>query len=231
MPRIARCVAPGAAHHITQRGTARQLVFRTRADRLVYLDLLREQAGFASVSVLAYCLMPNHIHMIAVPPEEDSLAILFRRVHGRFAQYFNARRSRCGHLWQNRFYSCPMGPAHLWTAIRYVESNPMRAGLAEQPVDYEWSSAEAHFSGHDRRRLLDMEFFRRSGGVENWRQLFGMPAPEAEYRRLRKSTHAGQPLGDELFLESIRFQQQARKPMTGAVAGDCPPEELTSAAG
>ncbi len=107
----------------------------------------------------------------------------------------------------------------------------MRAGLAEQLVDYEWSSAEAHFSGHDRRRLLDMEFFRQSGGVENWRQLFGMPVPEADYRLLRKSTHAGQPLGDELFLESIRFQQQARKPPTGAVAGDCPWEELTLAAG
>ncbi|WP_228486373.1 hypothetical protein [Paludibaculum fermentans] len=107
----------------------------------------------------------------------------------------------------------------------------MRAGLAEQPVDYEWSSAEAHLSGHDRRRLLDMEFFRQSRGVENWLQLLGMPVPEADYRLLRKSTHAGQALGDESFLESIRFQQQARKPMTGAVASDHPGEELTLAAG
>ncbi len=92
-----------------------------------------------------------------------------------------------------------MGPARLWTTFRYVQSNLIRAGLAEQPVDYEWSSAEAHFSGHDRRRLLNMQFFRRSGGVENWRQLFDMPVPEVEYRRLRKLTHAGQPLGDELL--------------------------------
>ena len=83
MPRIARYVAPGLAHHITQRGTARQLVFRTRADRRAYLNLLREQASFLDVPILAYCLMPNHIHLIAVPPEEDSLALLLRRVHGK----------------------------------------------------------------------------------------------------------------------------------------------------
>ena len=136
MPRIARYVAPGVAHHITQRGTGRQLVFKSRADRRVYLDLLREQARFTDVLVLAYCLMPNHIHLIAVPFDEDSLAVLLRRVHGRFAQYFNARRARCGHLWQNRFYSCPTGPAHLWPALRYVESNPVRAGLVKSQADW-----------------------------------------------------------------------------------------------
>ncbi|MBN9656538.1 MAG: transposase [Acidobacteria bacterium] len=211
MPRIARFVAPVVAHHITQRGTARQLVFRTRGDRLVYLDLLREQAVFTNVRILAYCLMPNHIHLIAVPPETDSLAVLLRRVHGRFAQYFNARRRRCGHLWQNRFFSCPMGQSHLWTAVHYVEANPIRAGLVQQPVEYEWSSAEAHFSGHDRRRLLDMDFFRCSGGVENWRLLFGIPVCEAECQALRKATFAGQPFGDELFRESIVVSRRARK--------------------
>lgn len=82
----------------------------------------------------------------------------------------------------------PDGPAHLWTASRYVEPNPIRTGLAEQPVDYEWSSAEVRFSGHDRRRVLYMEFLRRSGGVENWRQLFETPEQQEEYRRLRKSS-------------------------------------------
>ena len=203
MPRIARRVVPGVAHHITQRGTAHQLVFRTRADRCVYLDLLREQIAYVDVSVLAYCLMPNHIHLIAVPGERESLAVVLRRVHGRYAQYFNARRSRCGHLWQNRFYSCPMGPGPLWTALRYVESNPVRAGLAERPEQYEWSSAGAHWSGQDRRRVLDMGFFRESGGVEGWRRMFGVEEEEAVYRQLRRSTHAGQPFGDESLRESV----------------------------
>jgi REP element-mobilizing transposase RayT len=164
MARVARYVAPGVAHDIAQRGTARQIVFRTRADRRVHLGLLREQASFLGLSILAYCLMSNHIHLIAVPPEEDSLAILLRRVHGRFAQYFNARQSRSGLLWQKRFYSCPLGPGHLWTAIRYAELNPVRAGLAVEPAAYEWPSASVHFAGLDTRRLLDAHFFEEAGG-------------------------------------------------------------------
>ena len=204
MPRIARYVAPGLAHHITQRGTGRQVVFRTRLDRQVYLGLLREQASFLGVSILAYCLMPNHIHLVAVPPEEDSLAILLRRVHGRFAQYFNARRARSGHLWQNRFYSCPMGPGHLWTAIRYVESNPVRAALAADPVGYEWSSAEAHFTGKDRQRLLDMHFFDEAGGIAGWRRLFGEPDSDLTYRALRKATYSGQPFGNQAVQDELK---------------------------
>ena len=178
MPRIARFVAPGVAHHITQRGTARQLVFRSNSDRRVYLQLLREQAEFGKVSILAYCLMPNHVHLVAVPHEEDALAVALRRVHGRYAQYFNARCRRSGHLWQNRFYSCAMGVGHLWTAIRYVETNPVRSGMVGEAAEYEWSSAEAHCSGQDRWRVLDMGFYRESGGAETWRRLYGEPGEE-----------------------------------------------------
>jgi putative transposase len=96
-------------HKATQRGTARQIVFRTRSDHRVYLHLLRDQASYTRVAILAYCLMPNHVHLIAVPPEEDSLALLLRRVHGRYAQYLNIRLERTGNLWQNRFYSCHKG--------------------------------------------------------------------------------------------------------------------------
>jgi putative transposase len=128
------------AHHITQRGTDRQLVFRTRMDRPVYLGLLRDQARLTDLPVLAYCLMNNHIHLIAVPLEGAQLAEVMQRVHGRYAQYFNARRTRCGRLWQNCFSSCALGPAHLWTALRYVELNPVRAGMVERAEDFEWSS-------------------------------------------------------------------------------------------
>jgi putative transposase len=212
---MARFVAPGVAHHVTQRGTSRQRVFLCRYDRRVYLELLREQARHTGTSILAYCLMPNHVHLIAVPADEDGLAVLLRRVHGRFAQYFNARRLRTGHLWQNRFFSCPMSSAHLWTAIRYVESNPVRASLAQSPSAYEWSSAEAHLSGIDRRGLLDMSFFAQAGGVEHWRRLFGEPEEEQDYRPLRKATHAGQPFGDKEFTVSmlaLRAAQLAGRP-------------------
>jgi putative transposase len=208
MPRVARYVAPGVAHHITQRGTARQLVFLTRADRLVYLELLREKAAQAGVSILSYCLMPNHVHLIAVPAGEDSLAILLRRVHGRYAQYFNARKLRQGHLWQNRFYSCPLGPSHLWMALRYVELNPVRARMVAEPTAFEWSSAQAHCGGIDRHRLLDTRLWEEAGGAVGWRMLLDEPVSDEEAMGLRKATHAGQPIGDEEFR---RLMEQARK--------------------
>jgi len=85
--------------------------------------------------------MTNHVHWIAIPQRDDSLAVLFRRVHGRYAQYRNAKRRRVGHLWQNRFFSCALAPGHLWAALRYVEWNPVRAGVVGTPEAYRWSSA------------------------------------------------------------------------------------------
>src|SRR5450755_2549049 len=171
MPRSARFIAPGVAHHITQRGVDRQLVFRTRMDRLVYLGLLRDQARLAELPIWAYRLVGKHIHLIAVPAEAAQLAEVMQRVHGRYAQYFNARRGRCGHLWQNRFSSCALGPAHLWTALRYVELNPVRAAMGQKAEDYEWSSTRAHLAGQDPQRLLDMYLWRREGGISNCLQL------------------------------------------------------------
>ena len=98
MPRSARFVAPGVAHHITQRGVGRQTVFHSRGDRLAYLHLLREQATLCELPILAYCLMRNHIHRIAVPADGDALAEVMQRVNGRYAQYLNARRGHSGHL-------------------------------------------------------------------------------------------------------------------------------------
>jgi putative transposase len=199
MPRLARIVLAGTPHHITQRGTNHQLVFRTRKDRRVYLDLLRQQSRLANVSILAYCLMPNHVHLIATPRDESGLAVLLRRLHGRYAQYFNASRTRTGHLWQNRYFSCPMGATHLWTALRYVEQNPLRAGLAASPDAFEWSSASAHLVGQDRWRVLDMHFWRDAGGITAWRNLLDGTESEDSCIALRRATHAGQPFGDETF--------------------------------
>jgi putative transposase len=97
----------------------------------------------AQVRLLAFCWMSNHIDAIVVPESGDSLAVLFRRVHGRYAQYLNVRRRRSGHLWQNRYSSCPLAETHLWTALRCVEQNPVRAGMVVRARDYEWSSAGA----------------------------------------------------------------------------------------
>jgi len=217
MPRSARFVAPGVAHHITQRGVDRQTVFRTRMDRLVYLGLLREQARLAELPILAYCLMSNHIHLIVTPLDGTQLAEVMQRVHGRYAQYFNARRGRCGHLWQNRFGSCALGPAHLWTALRYVELNPVRAGIAPRAEDYEWSSVRAHLAGQDPQRLLDMAFWRSEGGQSNWLRLLNEGDAEAQCRALRRATYSGHPFGDEEFMKSM----QALRRELAHPAGPC----------
>src|SRR3984957_20145894 len=121
MPRRARCVLSKVPYHITQRGVDKCLTFSTEEDRQTYLRLLRDNSGEAEVRLLGWCMMSNHVHLIAMPGREDSLGVLFRRVRGRYAQYYNVRRGRTGHLWQNRFFACSLGPGHLSIALAYVE--------------------------------------------------------------------------------------------------------------
>jgi putative transposase len=157
MPRRDRYILPGVACHVTQRGVDRRETFSTSADRETYLSLMRQNLKDAGVGLLAWCLMSNHIHLIALPEREDSLSVLLRRVHGRYAQYYNAGHARSGHLWQNRYFACSLGPGHLWTALAYVEMNPVRAKLVERPGDYSWSSAAAHLGKLDVSGMVDME--------------------------------------------------------------------------
>ena len=136
MPRRARCVLPGVPYHVTQRGVDRQATFSLDEDRHTYLRLLRENLSEADVRVWGWCLMSNHVHLVLLPGREDSLSLLMRRVHGRYAQYYNTRWGRTGHLWQNRFFSCILGIEHLWAALAYVERNPVRAGMVHSAAEY-----------------------------------------------------------------------------------------------
>jgi len=206
MARFARAIAVGAPHHITQRGTGRQPVFFTRADREVYLDWLRTSAQQARLRILAYCLMPNHVHLVAAPDEPDSLAIALRRAHGRYATYLNARRGRTGHLWQNRFYSCALDAAHFPVAIRYVERNPVRAGLAERVEQYPWSSAAARLSGHDPRNILDLDCGPGRGEIQNWGTLLESPEDLDSIRKLQQGTFSGRPVGSADFVEQLEHR-------------------------
>lgn len=207
MPRNARCVLPGIPYHVTQRGTDRQRVFFLNSDREMYLRLLSRNLGGARVRVLAYALMTNHIHAIVIPERADSLAVLFRRVHGRYAQYVNTRRGRSGHLWQGRFYSCPLDGAHLAIALRYVEENPCRAGLVERPEKYRWSSAAVHFGvRRDEYHLIDVPFWERSGGEATWREMYETSLGEEQIEPLRECTYGGRPFGDEDFVARMEEQ-------------------------
>src|SRR3954471_3063788 len=129
MARLPRVVVVDVPHHVTQRGNARQIILATHADRLIYMALLREYAQLYRLSLLGYCLMSNHVHLIAVPHTETALAESLKQVHGRYAACWNGQQSSTGHVWQGRFYSCPLDEGHLWEGLRYVELNPVRAGL------------------------------------------------------------------------------------------------------
>ena len=214
MPRNARCVAPGIPYHVTQRGTNGQRIFFADIDHKAYLQLLAATREEACVRILAWCLMTNHVHLVVIPEAADSLATLLRRVHGRYAQMLNARRSRTGHLFQNRYFSCPLEKTHLWRALAYVERNPVRAGMVERPEQYRWSSAAIHVGlEKDRLGLLDLDFWKESGGAESWQQLLMTPEELSELRLLRRCTYAGRPFGSEDFVVEMeaRFQRRWRR--------------------
>jgi putative transposase len=207
MSRIARVVVPGLPHHVTQRGNGRQATFLSDEDRLVYLDLLRGHRRQYGLRIWAYCLMNNHIHLLAVPEGEDSLAHTLGRTHADYARYWNARRRSCGHVWQARFYSCPLEDDQIWTVARYVEMNPVRAGLVEEAERWPWSSAQAHLVERDVSGLLELSFWASQYDGARWsRVLRSGVEDEAWQQRLVESTLSGRPLGSETFIDRLERQ-------------------------
>ena len=144
MPRAARVVFEGVVHHITQRGNYRQNIFEDSADRKKYIEFVSEYSRKYQMKIYAYCLMTNHVHFLAAPLRRDSLAMTFKYTNMRYSSYFNKKNRRSGHLWQGRYYSCPLHHDHALEALRYVERNPVRAKMVRLPWEYEWSSAREH---------------------------------------------------------------------------------------
>src|SRR5437899_3954356 len=144
MARMARIAVVNTPYHVTQRGNSHQFILTDDDERIVYLNLLRKYTELYELSLLGYCLMSNHVHLVVVPRKSESLALALKQTHGRYASYWNARRRSSGHVWQGRFYSCPLDEAHLWIALRYAEFNPVRAGLVRLAELWPWSSAGGH---------------------------------------------------------------------------------------
>jgi putative transposase len=196
-------MAVDTPHHVTQRGNARQFVLESEVDRRVYLDLLRQYSALHELSLLGYCLMSNHVHLIVVPRRKDSLARALKNTHGRYAAYWNVRQKSSGHVWQGRYYSCPLDTPHLWAALRYAELNPVRAGIASTPDGYVWSSAAAHCAKGLPDGLLDMDLWRRCWDAARWREYLASGGSDAEAEVIRKCTHTGRPLGASEFIAEL----------------------------
>lgn len=204
MAREARILAPGAAHHVTQRGNNRQDIFFVDGDRRVYLSYLKESAGRYGLAVSAYCLMTNHVHLVVIPEREDSLSKALGRTHLMYAQYVHRLHGRLGHFWQNRFYSCPMDDAHAHNAAAYVELNPVRAGMCKHAWDYAWSSAAAHCGRSDGSGLLALDqWLEQMPAVEWTATLKAIAGSDDAIERLRVHTRTGRPLGSDSFLSKL----------------------------
>ena len=200
MARLARVVIPGHPHHVTQRGNGRARTFFGDDDYALYRDLLAENCRSAGVEVWAWCLMPNHVHLILVPSNPDGLRRALARLHRSYAGIIQARRKRSGHFWQGRFGAVAMDEAHLAAALRYVSLNPVRARLVQRAQDWRWSSARAHLRGKD-DGLTALAPVRDR--FPHFADLLASE-PEADlFAPLRAAENIGRPLGDDRFLARI----------------------------
>ncbi|HVP49171.1 MAG TPA: transposase [Bryobacteraceae bacterium] len=210
MPRRARVIVPGTAHHVTQCGNNRQQVFYSVEDRRLSLRLLTQHARRYGTHVAGYCLMTNHVHQVVVPQHENSPARTFGRTHAEYAQAVNQSEKRSGHLWQNRFFSCPLDAVHLENALRYVELNPVRAGLALMPWHWPWSSAVAHSLEDARDAVLDGSRHMDKWDYTGWREVLLTGMSQAECDAVRRATHTGEPLGSHEFFTQLERQAGRR---------------------
>jgi len=200
MPRIARAVAEGYPHHLTQRGNYRQVVFEDEDDFIQYKTWLKDYSQKFGLKIWAYCLMNNHVHFICVPQTEDSLAKAFNTLHMRYSQYFNRKKGAKGHLWQGRFYSCPLDEIHLYAAIKYVENNPVRAKIVKEPEEYKWSSVNGHISGNDPLLSRDCHL---EGDIKDWRAYLKERDDNRLIEGIRKNSLTGRPCGEDAFIQKI----------------------------
>jgi len=194
-------VVPNYPHHVTQRGARKQKTFFSDHDYKMYIELLSRARERAGAEIWAYCLMPNHVHLIVVPTRLNSLAMLFRQAHRTYTLTINAREGWQGHLWQERFHSFVMDENHLRAAVRYTELNPVRGGLCSLPDEWEWSSFRAHLAGLDDKLVTVAPMLDR---ISNWREFIC-----AEHRNdnqmttLREHSRNGRPAGNEEFVNKL----------------------------
>ncbi|MBR0720632.1 transposase [Bradyrhizobium manausense] len=203
MARLARVVIPGHPHHVTQRGNGRARTFFEDGDYALYRDMLAANCKAAGVEVWAWCLMPNHVHLILVPSDPDGLRHALARVHRSYAGTIQARRKRTGHFWQGRFGAVVMDERHLAAALRYVSLNPVRARLVQRAQDWRWSSTRAHLRGKDDGVTALAPIRDR---FPEFSDLLATE-PEADlFDALRSAESIGRPLGDNRFLARIERQ-------------------------
>lgn len=207
MPKFQRLVVEGFPHHVTQRGVRGQRTFFSERDYRAYLEIAGSQLERSKLSVLAYCLMPNHVHFVVVPHNRSALSKFFCEVHKRYARRTNLLNEWKGHLWQQRFYSVVMDEQHCLAAMRYVELNPVRARLVERARDWPWSSSRSNI-GEIVDDLVDTARTREI--VSNWKEYLSNRPSDGEVANIRRQTRIGRPEGDRAFLDFLELRTGRR---------------------
>jgi putative transposase len=203
MARLARIVVPHVPYHVTQRGNRRERTFFEDADYKRYRTMLGDAARRANTEVWAYCLMPNHVHLIVVPSDEDGLRRTFADAHRRHTGLINARQRWTGHLWQGRFGAVAMDEAHLLAAVRYVALNPVRAGLVKHAADWPWSSVAAHLARSDDSLVTVAPLLDRYGDFAALLDSANNEADNWSWAELRRAESTGRPVGSAEWLAEL----------------------------
>ena len=213
MTRMARVVIPNVPHHVTQRGVRSMPIFETENDYRVYLKLLREHCLEHELHILAYCLMPNHVHFLAVPGSIESLAKGIGNTHREYTIYFNSKEDVKGHLFQERFFSCPLDIKHTFATFRYILQNPVKAGIVEHIEDYDWSSAKYNLGVTDSNSIVNSELLSEYIGDPDGLLVATSIVDEDTIKFIQERTRTGRPCGNRGFtaqLESVTGRKLAK---------------------
>jgi putative transposase len=203
MPRRNRFVLAGVPHHVTQRGNHRERVFLEPGDPEAYLSLFHAYSRRNGLKTFAYCLMPNHVHLVVVPGDVDAMHRTLRAVHSQFAQRINRMRGITGHLWQGRYHSSTLDVPHFLHAIRYVEQNPVRAGLTTQAEHYPWSSAAAHCGLRQDHLLAPVASSDLLAGITCWSTWLASGVPDEVRQTLQQRESRNLPCGSREFVDQL----------------------------
>jgi putative transposase len=190
------------------------VVFFSDEDKRLYYEILMQEKEKAKIAVWAYCMMSNHVHLVAIPEMKNSLAKGIGESQRKYSRIINIRYDWKGHLWQERYKSNPMGRDYLYSAVRYIERNPVRAGIVEKAEDYFWSSAKAHVYGGNDELLSD---FYLTSEIPDWSTYLGEEIEESEIKLIRSHVHSGLPLGNDEFIDNLErtFGMKLRKKKPG----------------
>ena len=202
MPRRIRPIVPGVAHHVTQRAAHGRFILDSAHAKAVLADLITTWASKTGVVICGFVIMDNHFHLCAIPPDAHALSVMMGRVTAFFSKWLNLSAGDSGPNWQGNFFAAPMDDEHAVAALRYVERNPVAAGLVEQPWDWRWSSAAWHCGLGPRPAFLTGDLRPAGTTSRDWRVTLTSPLGDALVAAIRQSTHSNLPLGAEDWISA-----------------------------